>query len=164
MVPSSAMARPAGGHPAWERPIKPENFPRLRSRDERSSNSPLLLAMVGLAVLVVALFVYPFVTNLGGKTPAASQSSSASASSASPTSTTAPSPTATPEPSGSFIIYTVKEGDTLYTIEIQFGVSEAAILAVNPDITDPAYITIGQKINIPRPGASSLASPSSSAS
>jgi LysM repeat protein len=160
--PSSPMARPVGSHPAWERPPKLENFPRLHSRNERSSNSPLLLAMVGVAILVVFLFAWPFLTSQGGKTPVATHTPSPTATLASPTPSTAPTPT--PPPSGSVTSYTVREGDTIYTISIQFGVTQAEIMAANPDITDPAYIQVGQKIKIPHPGASAVASPSSSAS
>jgi LysM repeat protein len=162
--PSSAMARPAGSHPAWERPPKAENFPRLHSRDERSNNSPLLLAMVGVAILVVFLFAWPFVSSLVNKPAAATATPTATAMVASPTPTAVQTPTPTPESSGSFIAYTVKQGDTIYTISIQFGVTQADIMAANPDITDPAYIQIGQIINIPKAGAASSASPSSSAS
>jgi LysM repeat protein len=159
--PSAPMARPAGSHPAWERPAKAENFPRLHSRDDRSSNSPLLLAMVGVAILVVFLFAWPFLTGSGSKAPAASHTPTATATLSSAKPSTAPTPT--PGPSGAFTMYTVATGDTLYTIELHFGVSQEAILAVNPQITDPAVIHPGDQIKIPRAGAS-VASPSSSAS
>jgi LysM repeat protein len=117
--------------------------------------------MVGVAILVVFLFAWPFLTGSGSKAPAASHTPTATASLASATTSTAP--TATPGPSGAFTVYTVATGDTLYTIELHFGVSQEAILAVNPQITDPAIIHPGDQIKIPRPGAS-VASPSSSAS
>jgi len=160
--PSTPMARPAGGHPAWERPPKMENFPRLHSRGERSSNSPLLLAMVGVAILVVFLFAWPFLSGSGNKTPVATHTPSATATVVtSPTPTTAP--TATPLPSGGFV-YTVQSNDTLFAIEQKFGVSQEAILAINPQITDPAVIHAGDQIKIPPTGTGASASASSSAS
>lgn len=45
--------------------------------------------------------------------------------------------------------YTIKRGDTLYSIAQQFGVTVAAILAANPDITNPNLIYPGQRITIP---------------
>ncbi len=160
--PSNAMARPAGSHPAWERPAKAENFPRLRSRDERSSNSPLLLAMVGVAILVVFLFAWPFLSGSGNKAPVATHTPTATASvSASPT--TSAAPTSTPGPSGPYTEYTVQSGDTLYSIELHFNVTQEAILALNPQITDPAVIHPGDTIKIPNPGAAPSASASTSA-
>jgi LysM repeat protein len=160
--PSGPMARPAGSHPAWERPAKAENFPRLHSRDERSSNSPLLLAMVGVAILVVFLFAWPFLTNSGSKPPAATHTPTATATLATPTPTTSAS--ATPGSSGGATVYTVQTGDTLYSIELHFNVSQEAILALNPQITDPAIIHVGDQIRIPPPGTAPSASASSSAS
>lgn len=160
--PSSPMARPAGSHPAWERPAKAENFPRLHSRDERSSNSPLLLAMVGVAILVVFLFAWPFLTNQGSKPPAATHTPSATATIASPTPITSAS--GTPGPSGSFTVYTVQTGDTLYSIELKYKVSQEALLAVNPQITDAAVIHPGDKINIPNPGTAPVTSASAGSS
>lgn len=163
--PSNPMARPAGSHPAWERPAKAENFPRLHSRDERSSNSPLLLAMVGVAILVVFLFAWPFLTNQGSKTPVATHTPSATASAVtSTTPTSSASVSAAPGSGGSSVVYTVQTGDTLYSIELHFNVTQEAILALNPQITDPAIIHVGDQIRIPPPGAAPSASASSSAS
>ena len=160
--PSNPMARPAGSHPAWERPPKAENFPRLHSRDERSSNSPLLLAMVGVAILVVFLFAWPFLSGSGSKAPVATHTPSASASiSSSPTTSAAPTPT--PGPSGAYIEYPVQSGDTLYSIGLHYNVTQEAILALNPQITDPAVIHPGDIIKVPNPGAAPSASASKSA-
>jgi len=156
------MAKPAATNPAWAHPPKPENFPRLRSRDERSSNSPLLLAMVGVAVLLVAIFVLAVLPGGGSSHATATPSSSASLTNATPTATVVP--TDTPGPSGSFTIYTVKSGDSLYSIEVAYGVTQEAILALNPQITNPAVITIGEQIKIPNPGSLPSASASASAS
>jgi LysM repeat protein len=158
------MARPAGSHPAWERPAKAEHFPRLHSRDERSSNSPLLLAMVGVAILVVFLFAWPFLTNQGSKTPVATHTPSATATAVtSTTPTSSASVLPTPVPSGGFV-YTVQTNDTVTGIAQKYGVSPEAILALNPQITDAALIHIGDQIRIPPTGTGLSASPSSSAS
>ena len=45
--------------------------------------------------------------------------------------------------------YTVQAGDTMDTIAAQFGVSLAALEAVNPQIPDPTNIEVGQVLNIP---------------
>jgi LysM repeat protein len=161
--PSTPMARPAGSHPAWERPPKMENFPRLHSRDERSSNSPLLLAMVGVAILVVFLFAWPFLSGSGNKPAAATHTPSASATVVKSAPPSSVAPTSTPQPSGEFT-YTVASGDTLYSIELKFGVSQEAILALNPQITDPAVIHVGDPIRIPPAGSGASGSASASAS
>lgn len=51
--------------------------------------------------------------------------------------------------------YTVKQGDTLAKIAARFGVTTAAILKANPQITNPDHIYIGQKIQIPTSGGAS---------
>ena len=51
-------------------------------------------------------------------------------------------------------VYTVRAGDTLAKIAARFGVSVAAIMAANPQITNPDRIYIGQRITIPGPGGS----------
>ncbi|MDD3839486.1 MAG: M14 family metallopeptidase [Clostridia bacterium] len=45
--------------------------------------------------------------------------------------------------------YTVKPGDTLYSIAQRFNTTISAILNINPQITNPALIMPGQKILIP---------------
>lgn len=64
----------------------------------------------------------------------------------SPTAT--PTPTATPCPPTS---YTVVAGDTLGNIASARGVTVAMILAINPEITNPDVISVGQVIRIPCP-------------
>jgi peptidoglycan DL-endopeptidase LytF len=51
-------------------------------------------------------------------------------------------------PTGSFA-YTVMPGDTLFTIAQQHGTTVAAILAINPQITNPDLIYPGQVICVP---------------
>jgi len=46
-------------------------------------------------------------------------------------------------------VHTVKAGDTLYKISVQYGVPVSEILKANPNIKDPSSIYVGQKIVIP---------------
>jgi nucleoid-associated protein YgaU len=59
-----------------------------------------------------------------------------------------PLPPPPPPPSGSQT-YTVESGDTLDGIADQFGVTESALRAANPSITNPDLIFPGQVLNIP---------------
>lgn len=45
--------------------------------------------------------------------------------------------------------YTVVAGDTMYKIANRLGISLDAVIAANPQITNPDYISVGQVINIP---------------
>ena len=47
-------------------------------------------------------------------------------------------------------IYVVMPGDTLISIAARFNTTVLAILQFNPGITDPNFITVGQRICIPR--------------
>ncbi|MTI81747.1 MAG: LysM peptidoglycan-binding domain-containing protein [Firmicutes bacterium] len=48
--------------------------------------------------------------------------------------------------------YTIKRGDTLYQIAQRYGTTVNAILAANPQITNPSMIYPGQVITIPQEG------------
>lgn len=63
------------------------------------------------------------------------------------TATAGPPPVPTP---GEQQIYTVREGDTLSGIAARFGVSEEAILKLNP-MTDKDRLFVGQKLVVPPP-------------
>ncbi|MBS4024654.1 MAG: DUF3794 domain-containing protein [Clostridia bacterium] len=66
--------------------------------------------------------------------------------------TPTPTPTPTPVPTvcpPSFTIYVVQRGDTLFKIAQRFGTTVQAILAANPQITDPNVIQVGQQLCIP---------------
>jgi LysM repeat protein len=71
---------------------------------------------------------------------------------ATPTPTTASTTTPTPTPSGETTTYAVQPGDTLTRIAQRFGTTVQAILAANPQITNPNLIYVGQVIRIPGTG------------
>ncbi len=106
---------------------------------------------VGLATVVAALVL----AGCGGSGASPSPSAVPSASapvvepSAAPVATPAPTPVATPAATST--TYTVKKGDTLYGIAKTYHVTVKAIEAANPDIKDPNFIKIGQKLVIPAP-------------
>lgn len=56
-------------------------------------------------------------------------------------------------------VYTVQRGDTLGSIALKFGVTTQAILGVNPDITNPNVLTVGQQLKLPAGASSSAAAP-----
>lgn len=60
----------------------------------------------------------------------------------------APKPT-TPIDPGTGVDYTVKKGDTLTSIAKKYGTTVQALLAANPQITNPNLIKVGQVIRIP---------------
>ncbi len=70
---------------------------------------------------------------------------------ATPDATIPPSgaPSTTPGPEATPHLYPIKSGDQLYKIAKRFHVTVAAILAANPQITDPNKIAVGQVIVIP---------------
>ena len=79
-----------------------------------------------------------------------------------PVATPTPLATNTLRPSPTFTPYVVQPGETLSTIAKSYGVTLQAILAANPDITDPKYVKTGQHILIPPPGWAPSSGPSSS--
>jgi LysM repeat protein len=68
---------------------------------------------------------------------------------ATPTATTQATPTPTSTPTGTTTTYVVQPGDTLTRIAQRFGTTVQAILAANPQITNPNLIYAGQVIEIP---------------
>lgn len=71
-----------------------------------------------------------------------------------PPPTEAPTAASTESPSPSAAtgqVYVVKKGDTLIRIAFRHGVTLAALLAANPEVTDPTKLRIGQKLVIPTP-------------
>jgi LysM repeat protein len=77
----------------------------------------------------------------GGSSPTAAATPGGET--ATPESTAEPSPTAGPA------VYVVEPGDTLGGIAEQFGTTIEELLALNPEISDPGDITIGQEIRLP---------------
>jgi len=69
-----------------------------------------------------------------------------------PAPSTAVPATATPAPTGG--TYTVQRGDSLGRIAARNNTTVAAILAVNPNITNPNIVYVGQVINLPAGGTS----------
>lgn len=94
----------------------------------------------------------------GGRTTprAATTSSSSAKSTSSKTVSTAAKSAVTPIPADG--IYTVQKGDSFYKIGAKFGVKSADIAAYN-NLTLEKPLQIGQKLNIPKPGASIPAAP-----
>ncbi len=70
---------------------------------------------------------------------------------ASPTAggTPTPAPSPTPEPSP-FEEYTVQQGDSLSSIAQQFGTTADELARIN-SIADPNSLSVGQKLQVPRP-------------
>jgi LysM repeat protein len=132
--------------PSWERPRRFEAYPSLRTRVGLPAVPRVLLALVGLGLAAVILFMVPSLffskgdqgTGDASPTPSAVPSASVS---------TTPVPAATP------LTYTVKAGDNLGKIARKFGVTQKDILAANPKIKDPNRIAVGQVIVIPAAAA-----------
>jgi LysM repeat protein len=76
-----------------------------------------------------------------------------------PVATVTPLATNTLRPSPTFTPYVVQPGETLSTIAKSYGVTRQAILAANPDITDPGRVKAGQVVLIPPPGWAPSPSP-----
>lgn len=83
-----------------------------------------------------------------------------------PTATPAPytpAPTATPTVTPTPLIYTLKSGDTLLGLAIEFDTTLEAIQDIN-GITDPRSLLVGQQIIIPRRPALEAGTPTATAS
>lgn len=151
-VPAVAMARRGPTHPGWENPPRLESFPRLRSRDDRRANQPLLVVAVFVSAIMVALVAYPVIFSGHSGTPIASGSPGLLGSglivpSASPSDAASPSP--------SFVMqrYTVKRNDILVNIAGTYNLQLWEILKANPQLQgNPDHIEINQVLNIPPAG------------
>ena len=128
----------------------------------------IVTAIAVIAILALGVAGVIFLPGLlAGKAPTASPSptfvagvptDSGLASLPFPTSTLvtpAPTPVITPVPTPEATAHTykVKSGDTLGKIARKFGVSVDDIRAVNPQITNPDDIFVGEVITIPQPAA-----------
>ncbi|MDR2502646.1 MAG: SafA/ExsA family spore coat assembly protein, partial [Oscillospiraceae bacterium] len=45
--------------------------------------------------------------------------------------------------------HTVSAGDSMWKIAVRYQIGLAELIQANPQIKDPAKITVGQKVNIP---------------
>ncbi len=152
--PAVAMARRGPSHPGWENPPRLENFPRLRSRDDRRTNGPLLVAAVLVSILMVALISIPiFFSGKGGTSGGASPSPSAGASQSQSSQGASASPSQPGgSPGSSYLQYQVRTGDYLAKIAAKFNLKLWEIELANPDITNFDHIEVGQWLNIPPAG------------
>jgi nucleoid-associated protein YgaU len=159
-MPAVAMARRGPTHPGWENPPRLESFPRLRSRDDRRANQPLLVAAVFISAIMVALVAYPFVFSsnhgsaVGSGSPAPSGANHPSAS---------PSAVVSASTGFSFQKYTVVPGDYLQKIATKYNLQQWEILMANPSLQgNPNHIEVGQPLNIPPAGYFGTQPPASS--
>jgi len=136
--------------PPWEQPRRNEAYPPVKTRSRMGGLSRVLLAAILLFAAAVAVFFLPQLLigkpttpGVGGASPTPSAAAVASAS-------LLPTPAPSPTP----FTYTVAPKDTLTRIAKRFGVTVDQILAVNPAITDPNKLKIGDKLVIPTPGPS----------
>jgi LysM repeat protein len=63
-----------------------------------------------------------------------------------------------PDDGDGFIVHTVQRGDWLSRIARQYNTTVSAILAANPEITNPNRISVGQQIRIPSTDAPTVTS------
>jgi len=117
------------------------------------SMSPLLVALLALVVAAVALFTLPGIF-LNSGSPGARSTPTPIAQSSGPAS-------ATPIPSPTPLTYTIAKGDTLARIANKFHITQAQLVAANPQIKDPNKIQLGDVLVIPRPSPSSISDTSS---
>jgi nucleoid-associated protein YgaU len=149
--PSIAMARRGPSHPGWENPPRVDSYPRLRSREDRRANQPLLFVSIGIALIFVALVMFPILTKSPGGIGGASGSPIPLGSFVVPS--FAPSPSGgVPTPGISYAVYHVKSGDYLQKIATQFNLHLWEIQLANPQITNFDHIQVGDPINIPPAG------------
>jgi hypothetical protein len=144
--PAVAMARRGPSHPGWENPPRLETFPRLRSREDRRANQPLLFVAIGMALVMASLVLFPIIMNAKGPGSGASSSGAVG-----PVVTDTPTAAPTPTPGPTFIIYTVKKTDVLGLsgIATKFNVTLDDLIGANPNLKPPYYIWENMKLNIP---------------
>ena len=135
--------------PGWEKPRRYEAYPTIRTRVGLPSVPRIAVMVVALGIAALALFFLPALLGLGSPDGATASPTPT----ASPSRSIAPTPTPAPTP----IIYVIKGGDTLSKIAVDHGLTLDALMAANPEITDPNRITVGQQIIIPVPEPSAAA-------
>jgi LysM domain-containing protein len=142
--------------PEWER-VKPmEAYPTLRSRRlPELSVSPIVLAVVALALAAAFVFALPGLLGFGNPQSAASPGAST------PLHTALPSIAATPVPQPTQQIYIVQPNDTMSRIAGRFKIPLADLIAANAEnLPNPDKLQIGDRLIIPVPVASQLPVPS----
>jgi hypothetical protein len=158
-------ARNFGGRitgPDWEPRRISDDYPRLRVPAALPPIPPLALAAAALLIAALAILVVPGLLGTGGQPEPSTRPGGLPA--VSPT--LGPGPSATPSPSPTerpkrrFRNYTVKPGDTLFSIADHFGVTVRQIRNANPRITNPDRIKVGDRIRIPLGGGGPARSPS----
>jgi hypothetical protein len=156
------MARRQPSHPDWEKPPRLDNYPRLRAREERNNNQPLLLAAVGVAVLFVALILLPLLGGKGGglvgSSGSANPSGSGSFIAGGPSSSlVTDTPLSTPQADRTLLLYPIgtRSWDKNLTLVAQhFGISLTQLELANPavgPVGSPKFnvIRIGDQFFIP---------------
>ena len=152
-APAVAMARRGPTHPGWENPPRLESFPRLRSRDDRRANQPLLIAAVFIAAIMVALVAYPFIfSGSHGSTPVGSGSPAPIGSNQAPSDSPSQGPAVSAGPRVSFLAYTVVKNDYMAKIASKFNLSLYELQAANPQVPSNGHIEVGQVLSVPPAG------------
>mgnify|MGYP000344640093 FL=1 len=141
--------------PSEEERVRVVPLHKRRSMDDEAPRAALRLPKIpggtrGAAALLVlaAVVLFSIPTILKGVNGFIAGVTATPSPIASPTSDVSPSPTPTPTPES--LIYRVKSGDTLGKIAERFQVSIELIMSVNPEITRPELINVGQDLIIPQ--------------
>ncbi len=145
-----APASLGGGAPAWERPLRRDAYPDLRTRVGLPHLPRLWVGVIALVVAGLVLFFAPTVLpGLFTGQPVATPPPA-------PTPTVVPSVSLapTPPPAPTPIVYTVVQGDTLSGIAARYGLTVSELLKANPQIKNANMLAIGDRITIPAKGAS----------
>ena len=138
----------AHGAPSWERPLRREAYPDLRTRVGLPQIPRLWLGAIALLVAGIVLFLLPtLMPGFFGGQQAATPVPTATAA---PTVSVAPTPPPLPTP----FVYTVVQGDTLSGIAGRYGLTISQLLKANPQIKNENQLAIGDKITIPVKGSS----------
>ena len=158
----ASLPRRGPTRPAWENPPTQYDYPRLRGRGGRQAAPtmwPVILAIVGVALVLGVLVFIPALMGHGGNAAVASLSakptvihSGSGALGKSPVTSPSRVPTGAPGPSITYTSYTVQSGDSLTKIMRKFGVERWEILLANPQITNPDVLRVGLKLKIPKHG------------
>ena len=159
-APAVAMARRGPSHPGWENPPRLENFPRLRSREDRRANQPLLVVAIGMALVMVALILFPIISSQkgggvgnggggnGGSSPSPSANSSA-LDSEQPSASAAQAVASLPD---GWFSYRVLPGDFVAKIAQKFNLQVWEVEVANPQIHNFDILYVGWNLKIPPPG------------